>query len=122
MIQNFIKETSELTKYEAEVLLPIIVMCLQHHIGKDKAVTNRQICERMKKKGYDLTETRVRKIVNRIRTNNLVECLIATSRGYYVTHNKQELEDYIKSLKGREEAIRLVREALEQQTRKLLLN
>ena len=122
MIQNFIKETSELTKYEAEVLLPIIAMCLQHHIGKDKAVTNRQICERMKKKGYDLTETRVRKIVNRIRTNNLVECLIATSRGYYVTHNKQELEDYIKSLKGREEAIRLVREALEQQTRKLLLN
>ena len=97
-------------------------MCLQHHVGKDKAVTNRQICERMKKKGYELTETRVRKIVNRIRTNNLVECLIATSRGYYVTHNKQELEDYIKSLKGREEAIRLVREALEQQTRKLLLN
>ena len=122
MIQNFIKETSELTKYEAEVLLPIIAMCLQHHIGKDKAVTNRQICERMKKKGYDLTETRVRKIVNRIRTNNLVECLIATSRGYYVTHNKQELEDYIKSLKGREEAIRLVREALEQQSRTLLLN
>ena len=122
MIQNFIKETSELTKYEAEVLLPIIVMCLQHHIGKDKAVTNRQICERMKKKGYDLTETRVRKIVNRIRTNNLVECLIATSKGYYVTHNKKELENYIKSLKGREEAIRMVRESLEQQTRKLLLN
>lgn len=122
MIQNFIKETSELTKYEAEVLLPIIVMCLQHHIGKDKAVTNRQICERMKKKGYELTETRVRKIVNRIRTNNLVECLIATSKGYYVTHNKKELENYIKSLKGREEAIRMVRESLEQQTRKLLLN
>ena len=122
MIQNFIKETSELTKYEAEVLLPIIVMCLQHHIGKDKAVTNRQICERMKKKGYDLTETRVRKIVNRIRTNNLVECLIATSKGYYVTHNRKELESYIKSLKGREEAIRMVRESLEQQTRKLLLN
>lgn len=122
MIQNFIKETSELTKYEAEVLLPIIALCLQHHIGKDKAVTNRQICERMKKKGYELTETRVRKIVNRIRTNNLVECLIATSKGYYVTHNKKELENYIKSLKGREEAIRMVREALEQQTRKLLLN
>lgn len=122
MIQNFIKETSELTKYEAEVLLPIIAMCLQHHIGKDKAVTNRQICERMKKKGYELTETRVRKIVNRIRTNNLVECLIATSKGYYVTHNKKELENYIKSLKGREEAIRMVRESLEQQTRKLLLN
>ena len=122
MIQNFIKEISELTKYEAEVLLPIIALCLQHHIGKDKAVTNRQICERMKKKGYDLTETRVRKIVNRIRTNNLVECLIATSRGYYVTHDQKELENYIKSLKGREEAIRLVREALEQQSRKLLLN
>ncbi len=122
MIQNFIKETSELTKYEAEVLLPIIALCLQHHIGKDKAVTNRQICERMKKKGYELTETRVRKIVNRIRTNNLVECLIATSKGYYVTHNQKELENYIKSLKGREEAIRMVRESLEQQTRKLLLN
>lgn len=122
MIQNFIRETTELTKYEAEVLLPIIALCLQHHIGKDKAVTNRQICERMKKRGYDLTETRVRKIVNRIRTNNLVECLIATSRGYYVTHDQKELENYIKSLKGREEAIRLVREALEQQSRKLLLN
>lgn len=122
MIQNFIKETTELTKYEAEVLLPIIISCLQHHIGKDKAVTNRQICERMKKRGYELTETRVRKIVNRIRTNNLVECLIATSRGYYVTHDQKELENYIKSLKGREEAIRLVREALEQQSRKLLLN
>ena len=122
MIQNFIRETKELTKYEAEVLLPIISMCLQHHVGKDKAVTNRHICERMKKRGYELTETRVRKIVNSIRTNNLVECLIATSRGYYVTHDQKELENYIKSLKGREEAIRLVREALEQQSRKILLN
>jgi hypothetical protein len=38
----------------------------------------------MKGAGYQLTEARLRKIINHIRVNGLLHWLIATSKGYYI--------------------------------------
>jgi hypothetical protein len=62
-----------------------------------------------------LDEARVRKIINHIRTNGLVRWLIATNKGYYIAETREEVEQYIESLRGREDAIRVVREAMENQ-------
>lgn len=105
-----------MSDYEKDVLLPVMVRCLSNKTGKAMAVTNRFIVERLKAGGYDINDIRVRKIISHIRTNGLVPCLIASSAGYYISRDRKEMADYINSLKGRERAIRAVREAMESQS------
>lgn len=115
MINGFDEITKPLTDYERDVLLPVVTYGLSLKVGKDTAITNGRICDALRSKGYKITEPRLRKIVNFIRTNGMVTNLIATSRGYYVATSLDEMEDYIESLKARESAIREVRMALEGQ-------
>lgn len=119
MIEGFTKQTEKLSDYEKEVLLPVMVKCLERKVGKENAVTNAYMCVRMNEKGYEIGEARVRKIINHIRTNNLVPRLMASSCGYYVTNDVTELKSYIASLKGREDAIRAMRSAVEEQLEEL---
>ena len=65
--------------------------------------------------GYKISEPRIRKIINYIRNNDMVPCLIANSDGYYVAQSNEEMLTYEDSLLGREEAIRAVRLAMERQ-------
>lgn len=119
MITTFETQTKPLTEYEKDTLLPIMVKCLSKHIGKDKVITNAEMCAKMAIYGYKIGETRVRKIINHIRNNGLVECLIATGKGYYVTESIQEMETYIESVKNREDAIRAMRLSMEEQLSKM---
>lgn len=115
MIDGFLDETKPLTDYEEQTLLPVMVKSLQHHIGIDAAISNRAMCEALEGKGYSTSETRIRKVINYIRVNGLVDCLVACSKGYYVASTRSEVQSHISSLRGREEAIRAVRNALENQ-------
>ena len=120
MINGFEKQTEPLTEYEQYVLLPIMVKCLERKYGKENAVTNAIMCSKLSERGYKVGEARIRKIINHIRVNSLIPCLMATSAGYYISKNAVEIRDYIASLKGREEAICAVRIALENQLKELL--
>ena len=116
MINGFQEQTEPLTEYEETQLLPQIVRGLSLKVGKDNAVTNTAIVRGMKENlNLRTTEPRVRKIINHIRNNDLVPCLIATSQGYYVAESEQELKDYEESLLGREEAIHSVRMSIQRQ-------
>ncbi len=115
MLKGFEIETAPLSEYEEKVLLPVMVRGLHNKFGKGMAVKNGYICDRLKAAGYDITEARVRKLISYIRINGLVPRLMASSAGYYISNDRKELADYIGSLKGRELAIRAVREALEEQ-------
>ena len=119
MLQGFEQQTGKLTDYEKDVLLPVMVKCLERKIGKENAVTNAYMCDRMNENGYDIGEARVRKIINYIRINGLVPCLMASSSGYYVTTDAGELSAYVTTLQGREDAIRAVRKAVEEQLQEL---
>lgn len=119
MITTFETQTKPLNEYERETLLPIMVRCLAKHIGKSCAISNAQMCEKMALYGYQIGEVRVRKIINHIRNNGLVERLIATGKGYYVTESIQEMETYIESVKNREDAIRAMRLSMEEQLSKM---
>lgn len=119
MITLFETQTKPLTEYEKEILLPIMVKCLAKHIGKSRAISNSQMCAKMAVYGYQIGETRVRKLINHIRNNCLVERLIASGKGYYVTESTEEMETYIKSVKNREDAIRAMRMSMEEQLSKM---
>lgn len=115
MLYGFEKITADLSDYERYTLLPIMTKCLERKVGKENAITNRVICEKMSECGYDIGEVRVRKIINYIRVMDLVPRLLATSKGYYVSRDKKELSLYIESLKDRAAAILAVADALKRQ-------
>ena len=105
MIPSFEEHTHELTKYDLEVLLPLMVAGLKHKIGITRVITNPEICRALKSQGYEVNEPRIRKLIFFIRQNNLVPKLIASSKGYWVATNKQEVEVWIESLKSRISAL-----------------
>jgi len=116
MINGFQEQTEPLTEYEETQLLPQIVRGLSLKVGKNNAVTNTAIVRGMKANlNLKVSEPRVRKIINHIRNNDLVPCLIATSQGYYIAESEQELKEYEDSLLGREEAIHSVRMSIQRQ-------
>lgn len=116
MITGFEEQTKPLTDNEREVFLPLIIEGIRVRHGKENAITNKEIVSRLReRRGVKMSEARVRKIVNHIRCNDLVPCLIATSDGYYIAETEQELLDYEESLAGREDAIREVRLSIRRQ-------
>lgn len=115
----FEPETSKLSEYEMDELMPVMVKCLQNKVGKENAVSNRFMVEKMQEHGYDISEVRVRKIINFVRTNGIIECLIASNKGYYITKDKNEMKNYCHSLFQRQEAIEEVRLAMENQLEKM---
>ena len=116
-------ECEGLTDYEKETLLPILIDYLETRRGKENAVTNSAMRRLLQILGYSkVGEPRIRKIINVIRINGYVECLLANSDGYYSSDDIQEVEEYIQSLRRREMAIRAVREQIEIQLKKLLVS
>lgn len=116
MVDCFEKETAPLTEYEEQTLLPIMVKCLNRHRGKEQAISNRKMMEGLEGCGYVVGgSARIRKLINHIRINGLVECLMATSSGYYIADDPWEMKRYIESLQGREDAICAVKEAMQEQ-------
>ena len=115
MIQGFSEQTKPLTDYEDKVILPLIVQGLHGKVGKSKAITNKAMCSALKSYGCKIDSPRIRKIINHIRLSGMVIGLIATSEGYYIAETRKELEDYLRSLEGREGAIHAVRKSLEKQ-------
>lgn len=120
MITGFKRLTEELNDYERTELLPMMVRCLKRHVGKENVITNAEMCARMGEHGYKIGAARLRKIVNNIRVNGLVPCLVATGNGYYVSTDVDEVIDYIDSLMGRIAAITAVKDALVKQVEDLM--
>ena len=107
MINGFTTQTVELNTEEKGLVEKYFIPILSKKIGKHNAVTSKQMISGMKKKGIaDLTGARIRKMIQYIRTNCLIQGLVATSSGYYVAQTQQELEEWIESIKQRELAMK----------------
>lgn len=117
-ILNFEEYTHDLSDYELS-LVPKFVNSFKSKVGKENACTSKTIEEKMTAAGHKVSGPRIRKIVNYIRNMGLVDGLVATSSGYYITTDHQDIKDYIESLEGREGAIRVVREGMEAYLRRL---
>jgi glutamyl/glutaminyl-tRNA synthetase len=115
MLKTFEDFTVELNGDE-EKFVGIIAKRFELKRGKENIVTAEQIIEGLATHyGVRFKESRVRKMIQFIRLNNLVPGLVANSKGYFVTETPQELEDWIESLRSRENAIRHIRETAEKQ-------
>jgi len=114
MIKNFEEITANLTP-EEEALVHIIVKRFKDKPGKENIVTNPKMIAGLKANlGVELSEPRIRKIVQFIRLNNILPGLVGTSKGYFYAENEADIETWIDSMKQRENAIRASREIAEQ--------
>ena len=95
MLKGYEIITYELTDEELKLVEPII-KGLEVRIGKENAVTNKEI-----QKAMNLSSARVHKIIQHIRTNNIVNGICSNGRGYYVAKDIHELEECLISLKQR---------------------
>lgn len=111
MIEGFEHETSPLNAEEL-LLVKDFVNSLQKRVGGKRAIKAAEITRIYKGLGKTVGGARVRKIINHIRTHDLLPRLVATSKGYYVEPDDEKLKDYIKSLRQRAEAIDQVRKAM----------
>ena len=108
MITNFEEYTHELSAEEMEILQLVIHGFRSYK--KTNPIKAELIVKRMnvflENNGYKirLTQPRLRKLVNYIRSNSLLP-LIATSNGYFTTDCKQTIQEQIKSLQERANSI-----------------
>jgi hypothetical protein len=106
MITNFEEITEELTQEEL-ALIPFIVNAFKKYT-KEEPIKATDIVSKFLKSEHSqkitMTQPRLRKMVNYIRTNALLP-LIATSNGYYVSTDKEEIEKQILSLTQRANSI-----------------
>jgi carbamoylphosphate synthase small subunit len=101
MLAGFEDITQDLNEYEEQKLLPLFVSSLARRRGKSNAITNKQIVQILKDRSIIVSDVLVRKIISHIRTNCMVEGLLASSSGYWVSEDPREIEKYQDSLKGR---------------------
>lgn len=109
MITNFENVTAPLTDDEMKIMEIIKVGLAKR--GKSQAIKGEDICSRINKskekygikKG--LTDARLRKITNYLRTNGILP-VIATSKGYYCSYDVVEITAQIDSLMERANAIK----------------
>ena len=117
MITNFENITYDLTDDE-KLLLPLVSGFLER-IKSDKPVKEAAICDAfndwLPTKRPDikvkLTGARLRKMINRLRNTGTLP-VIGTSKGYYVSYDKEELRKQIESLKQRADSINAAADGL----------
>lgn len=115
MINGFSKETADLTPQEMKVA-EYMANRIKYNIGVKHAVTSSKMIKdihfNLKVK---LTGSRIRKIINHIRRNKMVDgCLVATSKGYYIETDKKEISKYVESLRQRANAINKVADVVQE--------
>ena len=115
MINGFEEQTKPLNDYELTKLVPIVAKGLKFHKGKHNAVTSEHICKCLTAQGYKINPARLRKVVNHIRVNNIVSNVVASSNGYWVSEDREEIKAHITSLISRARAIMAVGDALNKQ-------
>ena len=89
---------------------------LAQHRSSGNAIKSDHLAERMKlATGQKPNGARIRKVVNAIRIGGYLRCLSATSDGYFVAVNREEIADCVLSLQQRAGQIWQVAEALKLQ-------
>jgi len=115
MITGFEEITYNLTEEEIKFALPMIMNELKKAVGEEKVISNKYIISRCFTCPVKLTSARVRKIISYIRVTGKIKLLLANSKGYYISNNIKQAEDYVESLKQRAREVFRVAGAIKKQ-------
>jgi hypothetical protein len=114
----------KLTKEEAGIILPMVMRLLRAKATKNNPLYGARIVDFLNFKREEIgfknamTESRLRKCINYIRTNGLMP-VIADEHGYYITKDPIIIRDMAASLRRRTQAINAAAAGLEDLANKL---
>jgi hypothetical protein len=116
MLTLFTNITEELTELERNVLTPLLLETLLATHSENR-FTGKLLCKYLKQCGYDVSESRLRKMVNYIRVTNKAcpKVLIGAGNGYFLTNDITIVDDQIKSLEGRVDSMKAVIDSIKSQ-------
>jgi hypothetical protein len=116
----FTNITEQLTELEKTTLVPMLLQTLERYCPH--TVTGGQLCHLLRSQGYEVTEVRIRKMVNFIRVTNAAKpnILIGSSKGYFVTSDVAVVDDQISSLEGRIDSMKAAIDSIKSQRLNLL--
>ena len=116
MITLFENITEDLTDYERETLVPMLIDTLRFKTASNK-VSTKTLCDWFRASGVKMHPTRIRKMVAYIRQTNAVRpsVLIGTSDGYYLSGEVGEIELQVESLRQRARKINQAADSIEAQ-------
>jgi hypothetical protein len=120
MLTLFTNITEQLTEFEKNTLVPMLLETLKHtHIGN--RYKGKDICTWFDACRCEVSEARLRKMVNYVRVTNAAkpQVLIGTSTGYFLTDSVSIVNDQIESLEGRIDSMRAVVDSLKAQKQNL---
>lgn len=109
MVTGFEDITFELTKFEKETIVPIVYETWKKKSPESITTAKEMIsgvnayCMRKGifqpgkgKKTYKLNGPRLRKVVHYLRVSGKLPNLIANSKGYFITNDKEKIREFIK--------------------------
>ena len=114
----------KLTKEELNIILPVIMRLLRTKSTKNNPLYGARIVDFLNLKKEDIgfknamTESKLRKCINYIRTNGLLP-IIADDNGYYVSNDPIVIRDMAASLRRRTASINAAASGLEDLANKL---
>lgn len=104
MIKGFEFETVKLSQAELNIARILGEAFNSRKPGGENAICERKISEVLKTKGINVSGSRIRKIINYMRNNEIVKGLCANNEGYFVEQTPEEFQNFIISLKQRVES------------------
>jgi hypothetical protein len=104
MVIGFEELTAHLSEEEIKVAKALAIK-LASLKGPEQAMNNRQLRDYLWEIGVYTSAVRIRRMINYIRVHGLVSNVIASSHGYYVARDWEEVERYVASLRQRASAI-----------------
>jgi hypothetical protein len=117
MVTNFETITCELDAKEKEMAGDLIMLLNRRTISNP--IMAPDIVHEMNAMGNKISQARLRKIVNYIRTNGIAP-IIATSNGYYMSDSIEEIRKQVRSLRERASSIMDAANGLEKYMEKMI--
>lgn len=121
MLTLFKNITEELTDLEKNTLVPLLLDTLQA-TSEENCFKSKELCSYLQACRYQVTDVRIRKMVNYIRVTNAAKpkVLIGTSKGYFLTNNIRIIDDQIESMQGRIDSMAAAIDAMTAQRTNLI--
>lgn len=91
-----------LSKVKQTIVHPIADYLKENATGKENGVNNKELRDFVFVKfGIELSNANVRFAIKLIRVNRIIKGLLAGKKGYYISNNITDVNNYVKSLESR---------------------
>ena len=101
MIEGFEEYADHVKMPEDAYTVKKIADALYVRLGKNNAITNKDMRAKLKGWGANIGDVKMRDIIHYIRVKNLVPRLCAGSKGYWVAATQEEWDKYRRGYKQR---------------------